>query len=109
MTKNEQIILNVRNILRNLNEKLFVGFFVIDKYGNKRSNVRIVNYNEDDNVCRFMFGQDQRKVQYGLPQFLSGDFANTYEIKVKKSAIMFRWMNNGEMTNWRVLTFSVIK
>jgi hypothetical protein len=109
MTKNEQLIANVKNIFKNLNEKLYIGFSVVNKYGDKRLNTRIIKYNESDNACFRTDGKKLIHIEYGLSEFLSGNYADTYEIKVKKSCIMFRWQHKEEMTNWRMLTFSVVK
>ena len=109
MTKNEQIILNLRKIFRNLSEKMYIGFQVLNGRGEVKSSTRIVKYDSEKNAFLGKHGNGFRDIEESVIRLLTSTNPDDYEIKVEKSAILYRWQVNEGMTNWRKLSFSVVR
>jgi hypothetical protein len=109
MSKNAQIIRNLRNIFHNISEKMYIGFYVLNGRGDVRSATRIVKYDSESNTFVGKHGEGFRDIEDSLLRLLTATNPDDYEIKVEKSAVLYRWHNSNGMANWRKLTFSVIK
>ena len=109
MTKNAQIISNLRNIFYDINEKMYIGFYVLNGRGDVRTATRIVKYDSEKNVFVGKHGEGFRDIEDSLLRLLTATNPDDYEIKVEKSAVLYRYPNSNGMTNWRKLTFSVIR
>jgi hypothetical protein len=109
MSKNAQIILNLRKIFRNLSEKMYIGFQVLNGRGEVKSSTRIVKYDSEKNAFLGKYGDGFRDIEESVIRLLTSTNPDDYEIKVEKSAILYRWQVNEGMTNWRKLSFSVVR
>lgn len=109
MSKNAQIIRNLRNIFHDINEKMYIGFYVLNGRGDVRSATRIVKYDSKKNTFVGKCGEGFRNIEESLLRLLTTTNPDDYEIKIEKSTVLYRWPNSNGMTNWRKLTFSVIK
>lgn len=109
MSKNAQIISNLRNIFYDINEKMYIGFYVLNGRGDVRTATRIVKYDSEKNVFVGKYGEVFRDIEDSLLRLLTATNPDDYEIKVEKSAVLYRYPNGNGMTNWRKLTFSVIR
>ena len=109
MSKNVQIIRNLRNIFHDINEKMYIGFYVLNGHGDVRISTRIVKFDSKKNKFLGKYGEDFRNIEDSLLRLLTTTNPDEYEIKVEKSAVLYRWPNSKGMTNWRKLTFSVVK
>lgn len=110
MDKQIKIVNGIKNVLINLNDKIFVGYTVYSHGGFKTTQLltRIVKYNPETNEIFSKNGDDLKKVDRGLCRFLRAE-DNDYEIKVKKGVVMFRRNSLEKTPNWRKLTFSIVK
>lgn len=110
MDKQVKIVNGIKNVLINLNDKIFVGYTVYGHGGFEKThiNTRIIKYNPETNEIFSKNGDEMKKIDRGLCRFLRGE-DNDYEIKVKKGVVMFRRNSLEEMSNWRKLTFSIVK
>jgi hypothetical protein len=109
MSKNAQIILNLRKIFRNLSEKMYISFQVLNGRGEVKSSTRIVKYDSEKNAFLGKHGDGFRDIEESVIRLLTSTNPDDYEIKVEKSAILYRWQVNEGMTNWRKLSFSVVR
>lgn len=109
MTKNAQIIRNLRNIFHNISEKMYIGFYVLNGRGDVRSATRIVKYDSESNTFVGKHGDGFKLVEDSVLHLLTTTNPDEYEIKVEKSAVLYRWPNSNGMTNWRKLTFRVVR
>ena len=109
MSKNAQIIRNLRNIFYDINEKMYIGFYVLNGRGEVRTATRIVKYDSESNTFVGKHGEGFRGIEDSLLRLLTTTNPDEYEIKVEKSAVLYRYPNSKGMTNWRKLTFSVIR
>ena len=109
MTKNEQIVRNLRNIFIDISEKMYIGFYVLNGRGEVRSATRIVGYDTNKKNLLGTHAGGFRDIEESLIRLLTSTNVEDYEIKVEKSAVLYRYPNSKGMTNWRKLTFSVVK
>ena len=109
MTKNEQIVRNLRNIFIDISEKMYIGFYVLNGRGEVRSATRIVGYDTTKKNLLGTHAGGFRDIEESLIRLLTSTNVEDYEIKVEKSAVLYRYPNSKGMTNWRKLTFSVVK
>lgn len=109
MSKNAQIIRNLRNIFYDINEKMYIGFYILNGRGDVRTATRIVKYDSEKNVFVGKYGEGFRDIEDSLLRLLTATNPDDYEIKVEKSAVLYRYPNGNGMTGWRKLTFSVIR
>ena len=109
MTKNEHIIFNLRKIFSDINEKWFIMFSIIAGSGKDKNVARIVKYDEANGVLLSRHGDGFKLVEDSVLRLLTATNIDEYEIKVEKSAVLYRWPNSKGMTNWRKLSFSVVR
>ena len=109
MSKNAQIIRNLRNIFYDINEKWFIRFSIITGNGKDKDGARIVKYDDANGVLLSKHGDGFKLVEDSVLRLLTTTNPDEYEIKVEKSAVLYRWPNSKGMTNWRKLTFRVIR
>ena len=77
--------------------------------GDVRSSTRIVKYDSEKNAFMSKDGEGFRRIEESLIRLLTSTNVEDYEIKVEKSAVLYRYPNSKGMTNWRKLTFSVVR
>ena len=109
MSKNAQIIFNLRKIFNDINEKWFIRFSIITGNGKDKDGARIVKYDDANGVLLSKHGDGFKLVEDSVLRLLTTTNPDEYEIKIEKSAVLYRWPNSKGMTNWRKLTFSVIR
>ena len=109
MTKNEQIIFNLRKIFSDINEKWFIMFSIIAGSGKDKNVARIVKYDEANGVLLSKHGDGFKLVEDSVLRLLTATNIDEYEIIVEKSAVLYRWPNSKGMTNWRKLTFRIVR
>ena len=109
MSKNAQIISKLRNIFHDINEKMYIGFYVLNGRGDVRTSTRIVKYDSKKNKFLGKYGEGFKNIEESLLRLLTTTNPDEYEIKVEKSAVLYRWQDGNGMSNWRKLTFSVVR
>lgn len=92
-----------------MSEKLHISFQVLNGRGEVKSSTRIVKYDSEKNAFLGKHGDGFRDIEESVMQLLTSTNPDNYEIKVEESTILYRWQINDGMTNWRKLSFRVVR